>query len=40
MDSKYIIKIGNKTIGFGARGYSDYTINKEQSRKDAYIGRH
>lgn len=28
MDQKYIVKVGSKTIGFGSRGMSDYTINK------------
>ena len=28
-----------KTIHFGASGYSDYTKNKDDNRKDAYIQR-
>ena len=31
---------GNKTISFGADGYSDYTINQDDERKDNYIKRH
>ena len=31
---------GNKRISFGAAGYSDYTINKDDKRKDMYIKRH
>ena len=29
-----------KTIKFGAIGYSDYTIHKNDQRKNAYIARH
>mgnify|MGYP003626882074 FL=1 len=29
-----------KKIKFGSAGMSDYTINKSQSRKNAYISRH
>ena len=31
---------GTKTISFGAAGYSDYTIHKDDKRKDNYIKRH
>ena len=31
---------GTKTISFGANGYSDYTINKDDKRKENYIKRH
>jgi len=40
MDQKYVVKVGNKTIGFGSRGMSDFTINKSEERKQAYITRH
>lgn len=30
----------NKKIHFGAAGYSDYTINKNDKKKEAYISRH
>jgi len=40
MDQKYIVKIGNKTVAFGAKGMSDYTIHKSEDRKQLYIGRH
>lgn len=30
----------NKHIKFGAYGYSDYTIHKNDDRKKAYIDRH
>ena len=29
-----------KTISFGAAGYSDYTINKDDARKTNYLKRH
>lgn len=29
-----------KTTHFGARGYSDYTIHKDNARKERYIARH
>jgi hypothetical protein len=36
----YIItKDGNK-VNFGAKGYSDYTIHKDDERKLRYIKRH
>ena len=31
---------GSKRISFGAVGYSDYTIHKDDKRKDMYIKRH
>ena len=31
---------GNKTISFGALGYEDYTIHKDEKRKQNYIKRH
>ena len=40
MDQKYIVKIGGKTVAFGSKGMSDYTIHKSEDRKQAYIGRH
>lgn len=39
-DKKWSVVLPNKTIHFGARGYSDYTIHKDTSRKDNYIKRH
>ena len=29
-----------KTIHFGAKGYSDYTLHKDSIRKERYINRH
>ena len=31
---------GKKTVSFGATGYSDYTIHKDDDRKNRYINRH
>jgi len=30
----------NKTVDFGASGYSDYTIHKNQERMHRYLARH
>jgi len=41
---KYIVVVykGNlkKTIKFGAAGYSDFTMHKDEERKKRYIERH
>ena len=37
---KYAVTIGRKTINFGAKGYSDYTIHKDRSRMRRYETRH
>ena len=38
---KYDATVNNtKTISFGAAGYSDYTINKDDIRKANYLKRH
>jgi len=37
---KYDARIGHKTISFGAKGMSDYTLHKDALRKDRYIKRH
>lgn len=29
-----------KTVPFGAAGMSDYTINKDEERKERYLARH
>ena len=31
---------GTKTIPFGAKNYSDFTIHKDEARKQRYIQRH
>ena len=40
-DKKYYIvtKTGSR-VYFGASGYEDYTIHKNEIRKQAYISRH
>ncbi len=36
----YIITESNRKIYFGASGYSDFTIHKDEQRKQRYINRH
>ena len=31
---------GKKTVSFGAKGYTDYTLSGDKDKKDAYIARH
>ena len=31
---------GKKTVSFGAKGYSDYTLHKDPERKERYVSRH
>jgi len=35
-----VILPGNRTVDFGARGYSDYTKHKNPSRMRSYVVRH
>ena len=37
---KYMVRVNKKTIHFGAKGMSDYTIHKDPERKQRYIQRH
>ena len=37
---KWTVRIDDRTVHFGARGSSDYTINKDPKRRAAYIARH
>ena len=37
---KFDAIVDNKKISFGAKGMSDYTINKSDERKKLYINRH
>jgi hypothetical protein len=37
---KYRAIIGNKTINFGAKTYSDYTLHKDKERMHRYVSRH
>ena len=39
-DKKLQIIVRGKSVHFGARGMSDYTIHKDQLRKQRYINRH
>jgi hypothetical protein len=39
-DKKYMISYNGKTIHFGQKGASDYTIHKDPKRKEAYLNRH
>ena len=36
----YIITNDNKKVYFGAAGMSDFTIHKDEERKQRYINRH
>ena len=29
-----------KKVSFGAKGYTDYTLSKDDARKDRYLNRH
>jgi hypothetical protein len=38
---KYQVVLANgKTVKFGARGYSDYTVHKDPKRMQRYLTRH
>lgn len=37
---KFMVRVGGKTIHFGFKGMSDYTIHKDPERKQRYIARH
>ncbi len=40
-DKKYMAIIDDKkTIHFGAKNYSDFTIHKDVERKERYLARH
>jgi len=45
-DKKYEVKLKNKktgrekTVKFGAKGYTDYTLSKDKEQKERYIKRH
>jgi hypothetical protein len=36
----YIVTKDNKKVYFGASGYQDYTMHKDDERKKRYISRH
>ena len=37
---QYKVRVGNKTIHFGAAGYEDFTTHKDEKRKARYLARH
>lgn len=37
---KFVAEVNGKSVGFGAAGYSDYTIHKDKDRRQRYITRH
>ena len=37
---KYMAKVGDKTVHFGAMGYEDYTTHNDEKRKASYLARH
>ena len=37
---KFMVRIDNKTVHFGAKNYSDYTIHKDKKRMHRYENRH
>jgi hypothetical protein len=39
-NKKYDAIFNDKIISFGAKKYSDYTINKDDNKKENYIKRH
>lgn len=39
-DKKYMAIFKDKVVHFGQKGASDYTIHKDDERKNAYIKRH
>jgi hypothetical protein len=39
-DKKFTAVVGGTSVHFGAAGYSDYTKNKDDKRKQRYINRH
>ena len=40
LEKKWSVKVGDKTVNFGAKGYQDFTMHKDESRKKLYIQRH
>ena len=37
---KYDAVVEGRTVSFGARGMSDYTLHKDPTRRDRYLQRH
>ena len=39
-DKKFQATVGNRTVHFGDRGYSDFTQGASLEQKEAYLARH
>uniref|UniRef100_A0A6C0KV31 Uncharacterized protein n=1 Tax=viral metagenome TaxID=1070528 RepID=A0A6C0KV31_9ZZZZ len=39
-DKKYMVEVDGKTVHFGAKGYEDFTMHKDNARYFNYISRH
>ena len=37
---KWMAKVNDKTVHFGATGYEDFTTSKDEKRKASYLARH
>ena len=37
---KWMAKVNNKTVHFGAASYEDFTTSKDEKRKASYLARH
>ena len=37
---KYMARVGEKTVNFGAKGYGDFTTHNDEKRKASYLARH
>jgi hypothetical protein len=37
---KYMVKVDDKIVHFGAKGYEDFTTHGDESRKERYLARH
>ena len=37
---KYMARVGDKTVHFGATGYQDFTTSKDEKRRASYLARH
>lgn len=40
LGKRYMVKINNKTIHFGSSEHENFTIHKDEQRKERYIARH
>lgn len=39
-EKKWRAKVNGKSVDFGQKGASDYTLHKDSNRKDSYLSRH